>query len=143
MKKEVAAEKKGDAMEVDEVERPKEKPRRLERAPSAGPSKVAGTEVDEESGFVPGRTIQGEVIPYRYVKHWDFGALGEDGRVALLAVQSRKRELLAQFGVMRTELKVIMEMEEGMLGARKELGEEKFFGEFVERAGELEDLGME
>lgn len=115
-----------------------------EPAPVAGPSRFTGSmSVDVPAvrgqGVVryqqPGLNVEGEPIPVRYTKDWDFGAVGDDGRERLARIRSRIRFLTGEIDVLKMELRLMREAEEAMFDARKEADEEMFDGEFEDAEG--------
>jgi hypothetical protein len=124
-----------------------------EPAAVAGPSQFAGlmpagvcavqAGMASPLHFRTGVSLQGEEIPCRYTRGWDFEVVGEDGELSLEVIRSCTHALMCQIAVLKIDLHVLAEMEEAMFDAQLEVGEELEDGEFDEEMGGDEVVAKE
>jgi hypothetical protein len=92
----------------------------------------------EKVGYWVSTILVGEPVPTRYMKGWDFSAIGDKGRLSLGVIWSWAQVLMRQIELLNVELWVLVDMEEAMFDAQLEAGDEMAEGEFADK--ELSDF---
>jgi hypothetical protein len=108
----------------------------------AGPSQFPGlmsTDVPvvqakaaEKVSYWVGTNLVGELVPVRYMKGWDFSAVGDKGRLSLGVIWLRAQVLMRQIELLNVELRLLIDMEEAMFNTRLEAGDKMEEGEFAD-----------
>jgi hypothetical protein len=88
--------------------------------------------VAEKVGYWVGTNLVGKPVPVRYMKGWDFSAVGDKGRLSLGVIRLWAQVLMCQIELLNVELWLLIDMEEAMFDVWLEVGDKMEEGEFAD-----------